>query len=523
MQIKGKAWLSLALVALVGIGCGKSKTAGDSMPAVDRFSAEATAKAESGDLAGALALLDKGITQVSDPSEKGRLFALELGLLLGQNKLADAEARYLKAAATPADVSLAVQATGFIEGYLARQPEGHSNVLAWCDRLDQAGLPEALQAPVLQNRLSALWALGQFDQALALIETRGWAMPDAVAGGLFGRFIQSSLAAGQLDLAAQALAFLDEKGGKRAGLAALAAEGRIDLAVARADFAGAGDLLFERAALFDDGASAGFLDKIARGALAGGKADASDAVVEKALSAFANRPGTRARAQRWWLLRARDAGDLGMGLDRLEKLDALGVPPAQLAGGVNILSQMVLPSNTPPAAAARMMDFAGRLKARVTEEGDVALLAGVQLDAGFRLEDYAGLVKVLEAGVPGHDAAWHQTMINKVKAHLDLKEGRIDDAVAKFRLFMAAIAAQADQGHRDPITDERVTKDMILGYNASRIGDIYDKAGRAEDAAKAYAEAKADYEKALKGFAAGDPEIKTINEILSGLGKRAGG
>jgi hypothetical protein len=114
-------------------------------------------------------------------------------------------------------------------------------------------------------------------------------------------------------------------------------------------------------------------------------------------------------------------------------------------------------------------------------------------------------------------------MINKVKAHLDLKEGRIDDAVAKFRLFMAAIAAQADQGHRDPITDERVTKDMILGYNASRIGDIYDKAGRAEDAAKAYAEAKADYEKALKGFAAGDPEIKTINEILSGLGKRAGG
>jgi tetratricopeptide (TPR) repeat protein len=528
MQIMGKAWLSLALAVLAAAGCGKSKketppVTEEAVPAIERISTEAYQKVETGDLAGAVSILEKGLAEVTDPAEQGRLFGLQLSLLLNGDRLEDAQARYLKAVAAPAEAPLAAQNLGMIEDHLAQQPEGHSNVLAWCDRLEQAGLPESMQTPVLQNRLSAQLAMGQYAEALALIETRGWPLADDIVNGMLSRTIQTALANGRQDDVERALALLETKGAKRAGMAALAAGGRIEQALAKGDLAGAQALLFERATVFDDGATAGLLDKMARAALAAGKPEASDELVEKALTAFADRPGTRARAARWWLVRARDAGDLTLGVDRLEKLDGMGIPPAQLVGGVSTLSQLVLPATTPPAAAARLMAFSGKLKTRVTDEADVSLLAGVQLDAGFRLEDYAGLVTVLEAGVPGHDEAWHQTMINKVKAHLDLKEGRVDDAVARFRAFMASIAAQEDQNHRDPITDERVTKDMILGYNAKRIGDIYAQAGRADEAAKAFAEAKGHYETALKTFAEGDPEQKTVHAILSELGKRTGG
>jgi len=125
--------------------------------------------------------------------------------------------------------------------------------------------------------------------------------------------------------------------------------------------------------------------------------------------------------------------------------------------------------------------------------------------------------------VPGHDPAWQATMLNKVKAHQALKEGNTDEAVKRFRAFMDAIASQEDQGHRDPVTDERVSRPMILGYNAKRIGDILVAAGRADEAAKAYAEATANYRDALTAFAETDPEHKTITAALAELAKGPAG
>lgn len=528
MQVSGKALMGLALVAFMAAGCGKSKSvsgtpAEETMAPSDRIVSEAMAKADAGETDAAVAILEKGLTEVTDASEKSRIFGTELSLLLSQNRLPDAQARYLKALASPAEAALARQTLGMLEDNMAQQPEGHTLVLAWCDQLEKAGLPEDMRTPVMQNRLSALLALGQFEPAMMLLETRAWTLPDEVTSGMVGRFLQTAISGGRYDDAEKAIALLETKGEKRAGMAAMAAGGRIEISLAKSDFAAAGDLLFAKASVFDDNGSANILDRIARAATGGGKPEASDAIMEKALTAMADRPGTRARAARWWIVRARDAGSLEMALDRLEKLNAMGLPPAVLASGVNTVSQLVLAPETPAPAVARMMAFVTALKPQLKEESDLAMAAGIQLDAGFRLEDYAALVKVLEQGVPGHDKGWHDTMINKVLAHLDLKEGRTDEAVKRFRTFMASIEAQDDQGHRDPVTDERVTKDMILGYNARRIGDIYAKANRADDAAKAYAEAKADYEKALKGFAETDPENKTVKRILAEIGTGAGG
>jgi tetratricopeptide (TPR) repeat protein len=523
MQVKGKVLLSLALIALAAVGCGKSRTdaggsqAGEKLSPADIVINNAIQKIEGGDVTSAVAVLEKGLAELAETPEKGRLFALEMSMLLNHNLLEDAQARYLKALSTESETVLARNTLGFIEDYLSRQPEGHSNVLVWCDRLEAAGLPAEMKTAVLQNRLSAHLALGHFDESLSLIETKGWALSDDIACAMCNHYIQTALGAGKLDEATAAIVLLEGKGVNRAGMAALAVGSRIDLELVQGRFVPASDLLFDKVAIFDDGASANMLDKVARAALGAGKVEDTDAIVEKALTVLADRPAARSRAALWWVMRARDAADLDMAVNRLEKLDAMGLPPGVLVSSVNTVSQLVLAPATPSAAVTRLMGFIAGLKARVTQETDTSLLAGIQLDGGFRTEDYAGLVKVLESGVAGHDAAWHNTMINKVKAHLALQEGHTDEAVKRFRDFMASIAADKDQGHRDPVTDERVTKEMILGFNARRIGDILRDAKRPDDAAKAYAEAREKYRDALKGFVEKDPETTTVKKILEEL------
>jgi hypothetical protein len=82
-----------------------------------------------------------------------------------------------------------------------------------------------------------------------------------------------------------------------------------------------------------------------------------------------------------------------------------------------------------------------------------------------------------------------------VRAHQALKDGRTDDAVAGFREFMAGIEKHSDD-QIDPVSQMRYTKQMILGFNARRIGDILAKAGRAKEAADEYRLAGAWFKKA---------------------------
>ncbi len=517
MKFMGRLML-VGVTAVFMAGCGKAKPGGETaVSVVDGLVNEAIMMAETGNVDGALAQLDKGLAEVKDPSERARLFAFELSFLLNQGRLEEAQTRYLKALSAPDDAELARHTLGFIEDFLAQQPEGHVAVLEWCDRLETAGIPESMTAAVIQNRLSALLALARQKDALALIETRGWALDDDQAAALCARFIQAAIGQGRFDDASAGIALVENKGAKRVGMDKLAASSRIDLALAQGQFAAAMDRLIQHAALFDDGTSASLVARVTRAAMTGGKPEESDAACEKALAAFADRPVTREQAARAWLTRARDAGSLELALDRLLKLDGMGLPPTVLAGGVGLVSQQVLSPDSPVAEVTRMMEFVGSLKLRVTEEWEQSLLTGVQLDCGFRTESFPFLVTLLEAGVPGRDAAWQTLMINKVKAHQALKEGNTDEAVKRFREFMDAIGAQEDQDYRDPVTDERVTKPMILGLNAKRIGDILAKAGRADEAAKAYAEAKADYGEALKAFSPADPEHKTITVALAEL------
>jgi predicted negative regulator of RcsB-dependent stress response len=152
---------------------------------------------------------------------------------------------------------------------------------------------------------------------------------------------------------------------------------------------------------------------------------------------------------------------------------------------------------------------------------DGARLSIIMLDLCFYLERFADALAIVEQKIPGRDSQWSRSLVSKIKAHLCLQQGKPREAVAHFREFMNAVAQdQADQ--IDPVSGTRVTKEMILGLNAKRIGDILAADGDKDGAAKAYQEARDAYTAALKGFSEGSSEYTKITNDRAAVPGGAG-
>jgi hypothetical protein len=80
-----------------------------------------------------------------------------------------------------------------------------------------------------------------------------------------------------------------------------------------------------------------------------------------------------------------------------------------------------------------------------------------------------------------------------------MKKGNPREAIRYLREFMGYVA-QTEQEEFDPINHVRVSREMILGLNAKRIGDLLVSAGEAGEAGKAFTEARDYYSKALTKY-----------------------
>jgi hypothetical protein len=145
------------------------------------------------------------------------------------------------------------------------------------------------------------------------------------------------------------------------------------------------------------------------------------------------------------------------------------------------------------------------------------------LDGCFLLQDFERAITILEGRIPGANRTepWHIMAITKLKAHRALKQNQPREAVGFFREFMLQLRATKEPEIPDPVTNILHPKELILGRNAKRIGDILTSIPDATEAAKAYAEARNLYNEALKGVL--EPAAKKIVEDeISQLPKTGG-
>jgi tetratricopeptide (TPR) repeat protein len=175
------------------------------------------------------------------------------------------------------------------------------------------------------------------------------------------------------------------------------------------------------------------------------------------------------------------------------------------------------------ARTEMLLQTGDRLMEGLKSEDEKTKLRQMLLDAAFLAEDYRRALKILEQGIPEYDKQWHDMAIVKVKAHLAMKEGKKAEAIEHLRTFMEYVATW-DKPARDPASGVPHTKEMTLGRNAKRIGDIYKSMGDTEGAAKAYEEAGGYYEKSLLELPAGSPEWQVLkNDLEALMAARAGG
>lgn len=225
-----------------------------------------------------------------------------------------------------------------------------------------------------------------------------------------------------------------------------------------------------------------------------GRTDISDQLCSFVLTDLRNVPGTKNSAAERWLMNVN--GNHAETIRRMEKLFVMDINPSLLLNLYRSSFYRIMESRN-KELMSRMSSLGPLLENKLLGRPEADDLIYLSLDAAFILEDYKQALKILEKGVPGKDRSWHVFAMTKIKAHLCLEEGNPIEAIQYFREFMKNIEKE-DQPETDPSTDITHTKDMILGRNAKRIGDIYASTGDKTNAYKAYEEAMAYYNKALE-------------------------
>lgn len=166
-----------------------------------------------------------------------------------------------------------------------------------------------------------------------------------------------------------------------------------------------------------------------------------------------------------------------------------------------------------------MLPTAERLAVGVSGDDWRSSIRTVLLDYAFLLEDYDAAIRIIEGRIGGYDDNWHAMALAKVKAHKAMKEQNPLEAIREFRKFMAIVQASEEETTSDPSTGATHTREMILGRNAARIAQLYESASDAENAKKAYDEARGYFTKALETVT--DPEsVEIIRKELGAISGR---
>ncbi|GEM_PF-5836057 len=420
----------------------------------------------------------------------------------------DAAVKYFRAGVESAPAGMEGMMGTMIDTLSARK--AGEPFVEWCVSLDGVVFGAGTRQALCMAHAKALCDLGRGGEALQVFEKTMGAFPAADAMNLARTMFGFLTGAGWKKEAGEVPAIVERavpESSERRGLlcdlrlALLIADGRTEeaLTLFRGELAG-----------IPDGNLVSGMQALAKALPDGG-----DKLSEEVMTACVKRTDPRKAAARIWIRNIRDRKDVPGMAARLAALREKGFPDAFVASQMETVYSEFIGMGDAQSQARVYALFEAILK----DAGDEDLkrrVAAYLLDIGFFLEKYAESLALVESGIFREDERVASgELASKIKGHLALQQGRIDDAVRHFREFMTLIGKRMSGRQMDPLDNTWVTRDMVLGLNAKRIGDILGGAGRAQDAAKAYGEAREYYEKALKDFP--DKESKEHRKIQASL------
>ena len=481
--------MGLALMAIAVTSCGPK--AGLNL---DQIASDARQMAQDGRVDQALVKVESFYNSRHYKASKPMLLSILLQIEVNADRLDAAQKRFLNVAVESPEV--AAQSLGIIENDLFLKKD-FQNLINWCDKLLTLKLGDAALSETANKHLMALSSLGRTGEIATVIGIYLPKLSESAAIGLVNVYFSAAVKDRQWDLAESLLRIMDKMLPASSEKQTAKVSFSMDLLLAKGNWKEADSYFRGEMNKLSDSGAARNLRVVGAAEVAVGETGAADSLYEFGLVDDLTRPLLREAAAMGWVSSVKRGSPLEL-VRRLTKLQTKKLPVDVTVNLISMNYTGLIPSGTTESFDA-LNRLCETLRADTRAEMCLRQLDGILLDISYFRQDYEGSLKIIERGLVPGDPTKKDMMISKVNAHIALKKGDYRGAITHFQKFMDVVMKD-DEDTYDPIEQIQVSSDMILGLNARRIGDLWIKAGSAEEAAKAYEEARQHYTKALKKF-----------------------
>lgn len=500
----------VAVLAAVVVAVGVSSCHKNPDIVVQKAMEESSALCSQGQPEAAVAVLHKVYDNKDCAAFRQRLLGAMLSINLSTGRVEAAQSLFREAAA--ADPEQAAPVIGMIEESLFNSGR-FDDLAAWCAGLQPIAFKDAPLMVIADYHFKALEAAGKLGDVVKVLPGYVARLPEAAGLSLIERQFALLLRVKDLD-AADGLVTLVSGGTASPTRVGLAARMRVELLVAQGKRAEAETFFKQKAAALPEADASAILRRLSGIATHERQAGDADALCRFVLDTLKDRPALRDTAGELWIGNAQTLGSIDGVVERLVALRKEGLKPVFIAGQLDRQYGFIMEKGAKPQFGP-LLDLCQGIVAELNDD-DRARISSIMLDFCFYLDRFDTALAIVEKGIPGRDEKWQKTLAAKVRGHLLLQQGKPQEAVASFREFMGYIAKE-DGDQIDPVKGTRVTREMILGLNAKRIGDILAGAADKDGAAKAYQEARDDYTKALKSFVETSAEYTKLKADIAAI------
>lgn len=499
--------LCAVVVLIWSAGCGAPK---DPSRQADEILMKARTFVQNGDVDSVTKTLEGGYSARALRGYQTHFLQEMVMNLVATGRVDAAKQRVELAVRREPAVSLGAMAV--VVGNLVQQGK-HEELARWCSQLAALKPPKQVLAEIGNWQASAWRATGKFDKAVEAVISYLPLLAPAAGRGLAERQATAMIQEKQFDGLALLLETIEKKHAGDIEWRVLRIRMRNEAFLAQGQYEEAMKQFRTVWTDVPDESLAQIFNSLAVQSIRGGKRGLADEACALVVAQAESKPATRDAAARLWISTSVAQKDSAGLLKKLSSL--LG---AKLSAGTVI--QMAdsaygaIMEKKDKGELTQYVAICEKLMPEARDDREKASLRGNMLDGSFCAGDYAKTLQLLEAGgLPGQDQKWLDMMVDKIKAHQALKEGRKDEAILRFRKFMDYVKAEA-KDQVDPVSGERVTTEAVLGLNEKRIGDILAETGKAEEAKACYKKAAEYYQAALAKESKGSAEYRRVEEEL---------
>ena len=393
------------------------------------------------------------------------------------------------------DMNLTRAGFGILYRYYQEKKDTEA-VIEWTKMLVDAPLPDDLSEKAFGWHMQAWCVKGPFDEVLMLVPVCVKKFNVAVSLRVLNGFTQFLFKSKEYDNADSLITAIEKESGISPDLCDLAVVLRTELLFSEERWSEA-EKQFEKAgSILPDGELRRCFKYVAAKCIQEKQYKLVDRLCDFVLRTQTGKKTARIEAARQWLAIAKMQKHVADIPGRLQILLQLNISPDVFLSIYDKLFYFVISDGTRDDLLG-MLRFNNQLAVLLEKEEEIGLIKVLGVDGSFMLEDYDGALKILKQGIPDRDEDWHKIAINKGLAHLALQQGRKKEAIKRFRAFMEVVS-ERQSSELDPLTGIMHSKEMCLGFNAKRIGDILASMGDIEASRRAYDEAEQYYQKAIK-------------------------